>query len=158
MERSKKAFQGLFQKRSLKKQIDRDESGQGKVCKLCPNSIVKDKFKVMVKGHKIEIEDSLLCFSCAEKHLNKYSTFCASCEKPIIPGTKVAEAWIGAKYAFTHLTFNCCLAGALYCGEWGEGRIITLHELNPDKYPPGTSSAIAHAINAKQTVVENIVK
>jgi hypothetical protein len=95
-----------------------------------------------------------ICPKCAEEWLRKVSNVCAKCGDPILPGTSVARAWEGAKYPYTHLTFDCCEAGVLYCGVWGEGRLITLHELDSEKYPKGTASVMQHVAKTGETVCE----
>lgn len=81
-------------------------------------------------------------------------TYCAACGRPIFPGMPVGQAWEEAQFPYTHLTFECCDAGALYCGRWGEGRLITLHELDPKKYPPDTTSLADHALKTGGIVIE----
>ena len=102
---------------------------------ICAHDKTKRNIKVKVLGIECEFEKLPMCPTCTEQYLNKFSTFCASCKWPIFPGRPVGQAWHGAPYPFTHLTFRCCDTGGLYCGQWGEGRLISLHELNPEKYP-----------------------
>ena len=85
-----------------------------------------------------------------------YATTCASCKQPIYPGTPVGQAWMGAPHPFTHLTFECCESGGLYCGVWGGGRLKTLHEIHPEKYPEGTANVTQHILTSGRTVVVNI--
>ncbi|MDB5224818.1 MAG: hypothetical protein JWO43_440 [Candidatus Adlerbacteria bacterium] len=60
----------------------------------------------------------------------KGSTTCAHCLRPIVPGTPVAHAWIGAPHPYTHATFACDESGgAMYAGIWGEYKLHGLHEL-----------------------------
>ncbi len=84
------------------------------------------------------------------------NTFCASCKRLITPGMPVGQAWSGAPYPFTHMTFECCESGGLYCGQWGEGRLRTLHEIDPENYPEGTATVVGHILNTGNTVVMNI--
>jgi hypothetical protein len=123
---------------------------------VCAHGKTKHNFKVMVLGIECEFKKSPMCPPCTEQYLNKVSTLCASCKRPIFPGTPVGQVWHGAPHSFTHLTFECCDTGGLYCGQWGEGRLLTLHELNPEKYPAGTSSVIDHAVNTRGMVIENV--
>lgn len=91
----------------------------------CPHRKRKN-FVIWVKGTKCKFRSSPLCPSCTEEYLNKYSTICAKCGKPIFPGTPVAVAsWEGALYPYTHMTFDCGEPAA-YCGTWGEGKLIGL--------------------------------
>lgn len=111
---------------------------------------------IVVRGQKIECGPSAeICPQCTEAWLEKASTTCAKCGGPIVPGAAVGQAWIGAKYPYTHLTFDCCDTGAYYCGVWGSGRLITLHELDPEKYPPGTGSVLSHAAKTGKSVIES---
>ena len=71
-----------------------------------------------------------MCLECTEKYFNAYSTVCALCKKPILPGMDVARAWEGAFYSLTHATVECCGNEDLVCGRLGEGRLMTLSELS----------------------------
>jgi hypothetical protein len=119
---------------------------------VCEHGTVKGGFQVVVFGIEFELEESPLCPKCAEEYLNKFSTLCASCGLPIFPGTPVAQAWIDAPHPYIHLSFSCGYCGGLYCGQWGEGCLITLHELNPKKYPFGTSSVAGYIFNTNGAV------
>lgn len=101
---------------------------------------------VEVHGMKVGVEVAEICSGCIEKFLNRYSTRCASCNGPILPGMPVGQAWTGAKHPHTHMSFDCTESGGLYCGRWGQGRLITLHELEPDTFAPGTSHVMAHVL------------
>lgn len=122
----------------------------------CTHGNTKHNLKVTVLGVECEFWESPMCPTCTEQYLNKFSTLCASCKRPIFPETPVGQAWHGAPHPFTHLTFRCCDTGALYCGRWDEGRLIMLHELNPEKYPAGTSSVLGRAFKTGGMVIENV--
>jgi hypothetical protein len=122
----------------------------------CTHGKTRHNLKVTVLGVECEFSNSPMCSSCTEQYLNRFSTLCASCERPIFPGTPVGQAWSGAPRPFTHLTSECCESGALYCGRWDEGHLITLHELSPAKYPAGTPSVVGHAFNTGDIVIENV--
>mgnify|MGYP001560526627 FL=1 len=111
---------------------------------------------VEVHGVKIGVEVAEICPACIEKYLNRYSTRCASCNGPILPGMPVGQAWKGAPYPHTHMAFDCTESGGLYCGRWGKGRLITLHELKPDEFPPGTPSVMAHVFKTGKPYGGNI--
>lgn len=91
-------------------------------CPLCYHPKRPGSFKVMVFGREYDLFSSY-CLECTEKFLNKYSTLCAVCGKPIFPGESVARAAVGAPYPFTHLSEKCCPSGGLYCGHWGKGKL-----------------------------------
>ncbi len=123
----------------------------------CVHGKTRRAFKVTVLGVECQLEKSLMCPVCTERYLNEFSTLCASCERPIFPGTPVGKAgWEGATHPFIHLTKGCCDTMALYCGRWGGGNLITLHELDPEKYLAGTSSVAEHAFKSHRGVIENV--
>ena len=123
----------------------------------CVHGKTKHSFEVTVLGTKCKLEKSLMCPICTERHLNTFSTLCASCERPIFPGTHVGMAvQDGTAYPYVHLTRKCCGTTALYCGQWGGGNLITLHELDPEKYLVGTPSVASHALKSRRGVVENV--
>ncbi len=98
---------------------------------------------VAVRGTVVAARHERLCAACLSAWLERYSTTCASCGGPILPGEPVGQAWVGARHPHTHLTTDCCETGGLYCGRWGQGRLVTLHELEPEAYPAGTPSVVA---------------
>ena len=122
----------------------------------CPHGGTEHGLRVTVLGVKCTLTRSPMCLYCTETYLNRYSTLCASCGRPIFPGTAVGRAWINTPYLYTHLTLECCETAAFYCGRWEEGWLKTLHELNPEKYPEGTASVLDHAANTRGVVVENV--
>jgi hypothetical protein len=89
--------------------------------------------KVTVLGIECSVASSDCSKLCAEEYLNKFSTLCAECEEPILPGDPVGQAWEDASHPYTHM--RCAQSAALFCGKWGEGRLISLHEMNPARYP-----------------------
>ncbi len=94
---------------------------------------------------------SPLCTACLQAWLERHSTRCASCDGPICPGMPVAQAWIGAPHPYTHMNFICTETAGLWCGRWGRGRLITLHETEPGTYASGTANAMAHELKAAGT-------
>lgn len=86
------------------------------------------KFTVMVHGTSCEFESSQICAGCLEAYLNVVSTICASCLKPILPGTPIGAAWIDAPHPHTHDTAKCGQPG-FSNGIWGEGRHLKLGEV-----------------------------
>lgn len=82
------------------------------------------------------------CLEAFREHLEAICTVCASCGELIYPGDPVGQAWDGAPHPYTHLTFECCETAAFYCGVWGKGELVSLHELDPDKYPEGTKNIL----------------
>lgn len=114
------------------------------------------EIEVTVLGVVCNIPEPPMCASCAERYLNQACTLCASCGNPIFPGNPVGQAWQGAPHPYTHLTFDCCATGALYCGRWGEGKLITLHELEPDKYPDGSSSVMNVVLETGKPITQTL--
>lgn len=113
-------------------------------------------FKVTVQGVKCELSEATLCKACAEPYLNKACTLCASCGRPIFPGEPVGVAWDGATHPYTHLTFKCCASGGLYCGRWGEGRLVSLHDIDPERYPTGTGSIVGMVFSTGKEAIVNV--
>lgn len=107
--------------------IDPKKDGFCEHC-FCEHDSKPHDFDVVVLGSICRINSSTMCETCTSKYLNRFSTICASCKRPIFPGTHVARSKV-AEHEFTHLSFDCCQSGALYCGKW-VGRLITLDELN----------------------------
>lgn len=103
---------------------------------VCNHTPLNEWAIIGIFGQVCEVEKSSMCFSCTEKYFNTFSTICAACGIYITPNSLVAQAWDGSKYPFTHLDSGCCdnLVN-LFCGKWGEGRLITLHEINPEDFP-----------------------
>lgn len=91
-------------------------------CPICHRRKSPTNFKVMVSGVEYDLY-STYCPECTTDFLNKYSTICAVCGRPILPGEGVARSTIGASQPFIHLTFDCCPSGGLYCGHWGKGKL-----------------------------------
>lgn len=121
----------------------------------CPHAKPDKAFAVNIGGRKFQIRPDSICPDCVQPYFNSVGTTCAACLGMILPGEPVAKAWVGAKYPYTCMGWDCCESGVLYCGQWGEGKLITLHELDPEKYPAGTSSVVSHVMNSGQVVTEN---
>ena len=111
---------------------------------------------VEVMGVKVAIEAAPICPDCIEEYLNRHSTRCASCRQPILPGMPVGQAWDGAPFPHTHMAFDCTESGGLYCGRWGQGKLITLHQLDPAQFPPGTPNLMTHVMRTgKPTIIQS---
>ncbi len=120
----------------------------------CEHGPENKPFELIILGSVQQFYKSPLCIACTRAYMDKYATYCAYCDKPILPGMKVGITGEGDKYPFAHL--NCCDSLAFFCGEWGEGRLVTLHELAPDKYPEGTGSVLFHTLDTGQTSIVNV--
>src|SRR3989338_1127048 len=116
----------------------------------CVHGGDRHDFCATVLGVECKLVNPPKCQTCAEEYLNKFSTLCHSCKRPIFPGERVALS--GSQPTYTHVEEG---AGGLYCGQWGEGQLITLHELNPAKYPEGTSCMAVHAFTSGEAVIES---
>ncbi len=154
---------GWLTKQYSHQPIVEENKGQARVEKpsavgpTCPHGKTEGTLEIIILGVKCNlITGSPMCPVCTEQYLNKFSTLCAACGRPIFPGDPVGLAWDGAPHPFTHLYYHCCDSGGLYCGVWGEGRLITLHELKPEKYPPGTASIVSHILQTKRPAIENV--
>lgn len=97
-------------------------------------------YDVLVLGEVVKVGHPELCRECIEKSLNEFSTKCDACGCVIMPGMAVAVSCqkkeFSKGYPYTCMGWDCCI-GLAYCGVWGMGRLVTLHELNPDKYAAG---------------------
>lgn len=146
-------FRRLFGKRREIEEVLSAKENASK--RACNHGGPRRNLKMTILDVECEIEKSGMCGACTETYLNTVCTLCASCGRPIFPGDPVGQAWVDAPHPHTHLTFDCCDTGGLYCGQWGEGRLITLHELDPKKYPAGASSMMDAAMQTGKPVVQN---
>ncbi|MBU0624975.1 hypothetical protein KKF05_01390 [Patescibacteria group bacterium] len=78
-----------------------------------------------------------LCRDCFIAYLIRYATSCTVCNGHILPGDPVAEIPIANQLCLAHRTKHCARYVDRYCGIWGQGRLISLHELMPDIIPAG---------------------
>lgn len=95
---------------------------------------------MVIQGKEYLLRESPLCHACTEKYLNEASTVCATCGGPIVPDDLVAISDIHSPFPYTHATAECSDDPGLWCGKWGVGTLIALHELNPEEFPEGTPS------------------
>ena len=108
---------------------------------------------VLMRTTTIVMPDSIpLCRKCFTAYLNKYSTLCGACGELIFPGEHVAERPVkGNPNAIVHRVKKCCLYEDNWCGTWGQGRLISLHELQPELFPEGSRRAnVLKAIHGDQ--------
>ena len=124
----------------------------------------KDDYEVTVLGQPVTVGHPDLCKECIEKSLNVFATRCDCCGEPILPGMPVAVSCQKPEYSkgfpYTCMGWDCCVCGIAYCGVWGMGRLVTLNELNPEKYAPGCSNLASAVINGPpgEVVVVNDFK
>ncbi len=85
---------------------------------VCEHGPAETPFKIVVLGVECEFARSLWCPLCLQEYLNKFSTLCVYCGKPIFPREPVEGA--GNGYAHIH----CGNTAAAYVGTWGEGELI----------------------------------
>jgi len=113
----------------------------------CTHPKAAKPFTITVKGCRITLKNAPFCPECSATYLDSVATVCGACKTPILPDMPVALNGCKnqKKHPYTHLNRNCCPSGGLYCGTWGEGELMTLHELDPKKFPAGSAS-IAHAV------------
>ncbi|MFH1047699.1 MAG: hypothetical protein V1738_05325 [Patescibacteria group bacterium] len=101
---------------------------------------------LIVREQKVELimpVDIPLCSKCFAEYLSKYSTTCGKCGGIILPGEKVAERpFENNPRTLVHLSVECSLYGDNWCGIWGQGRLVSLHELYPQLFPAGTRRAV----------------
>ncbi len=122
----------------------------------CSHGVTEMEVEYIVLGRPLSLMSSPMCNACTTQYLNRFCTLCATCLEPILPATAVGLAWQGAQHRFTHLTFGCCETAGLYCGFWGEGRLFSLHEINPQKYAKGATTAIGQAFSSGSVVSDVI--
>jgi hypothetical protein len=100
----------------------------------CGHPGPRSNLKIQVFGHEVTVKQSPLCASCTEKRIVECSTHCAGCDFPILPGMRVAAAWVGAPHPLTHMSEECG-DPHFYDGIWGAGVQIGLAELHPGCIP-----------------------
>jgi hypothetical protein len=112
----------------------------------CGNKLIFDDFTITVRGVEFMMGSNKLCPACVQKDCEDNGTTCAICGGPIVPGMQVGVAPNSSPhdFSFTHMRQGCSPGVFTICGRWGRGRLITLHELNPEKFPEGTITP-AHA-------------
>lgn len=119
---------------------------------LCPHPCSRGRIKIQVLGHEMEMH-SRMCPACSEVYLNKHATLCGTCEEPICPGMSVGKAEVGSSYPYAHLTPECSDSAANWCGYWGEGRLVTLHEIDPKSFPvPGVTTPVDILMSPKDEI------
>jgi hypothetical protein len=146
----------FWRERSYATSADTTTAAEGEAFPDCTHGAVTTLTTIKVLGHDLEFAEMPMCVACSTDYLNKVSTLCGVCEEPIIPGMRVGIAHDGAKHPYTHLNMGCCVSGALFCGAWGEGRLVSLHELNPEQFPDDTSCVAEHALKTGGPVVVNL--
>lgn len=96
---------------------------------ICPHGKSVASFQVIMNNdQKVEVDSSPFCPQCTADYFNKYSTTCAVCKEPIVPSMPVAMAPDGLEFPYVHLLDKCCEDKDLFCGRWGEGELVPLHE------------------------------
>lgn len=123
-----------------------DERDDPPVCSHEPH---RGYARVNVHGHEVDVrppDGSGICLTCFQKWLDRHATTCAVCGEPILPGSSVAERSPFDDPPFVHMRPMCCRYPSKYCGKWGAGRLISLHEMHPDHIPPGTRTLADHAM------------
>ncbi|MEA3249435.1 MAG: hypothetical protein U9Q03_03695 [Patescibacteria group bacterium] len=104
---------------------------------------------VTVSGFETTViipDDVKCCKECFESWLNLHATTCSVCGEPILTFKSVAEISPFSNPPFAHMRPMCCRYPSKYCGMWGPGRLISLHELHPDQISPGTRTIADHAM------------
>ena len=124
----------------------------------CTHPPLTEQAVISVRGTEVGVlrPGSPICAECMSAWLDRHGTTCATCDGPICPGMPVGQAWNGAPHPHTHMNFECTESGGLWCGRWGKGRLITLHEIDPATYGPGTASAMAHVLKTGKPSSDDI--
>jgi hypothetical protein len=93
---------------------------------------------IMLYVERVAVGDDIpACSECVSAFLLEHGIACAACKKLLFPGDDVAiaEAGSAVQTAYEHLRLGCCDDVSRYCGVWGKGRLISLHELYPGAFP-----------------------
>jgi len=106
-----------------------------------PHHITIDEYPITVSG-------SALCKACSQKKLQQWRTVCHRCKHPILTGEAVAHS--GNEHRpYNHLDCSGFHAALMYCGIWGEGRLLTLDECFPGKGHPKVEHNLAEEMFGK---------
>ena len=118
--------------KSLKSYFSKDKPED--LCK-CGKKKIRSKTPIQIRGVTYTFTTSPKCRECTEVYLNKYSTECAVCGDPIIPGEAVGVSG-KPDLPYVHMTFDCTDTGGQLCGRWGEGKLEPLFGDNQDGTQP----------------------
>jgi hypothetical protein len=143
---------GIFRKRQEEKKPPVKTEYKSESGFHCPHEPITEPFDVEVLGVLCSFNDSPFCLECTREYLNKFSTLCGTCRRSIFPHTAVGRSK-NPDFLYAHLTFGCCDTGGDLIGEWSEGKLITLHELHPEKYPPGEQSIVEQMLGGPAKVM-----
>lgn len=109
----------------------------------CTHGNEPGPFVIEVLGFDLELKHSSICRNCTRTYLNENSRFCIACERPIFPNSEV-----GRTECETILHLECCPSKSCFCGIWDDGRLKTLHELQPNLFAKGTGTVAEHQLIA----------
>ncbi len=121
----------------------------------CSHENRPGKHTVTIFGQILQLtvpDNCPLCRDCLVAWLVKYSTTCACCGGLILPYEKVAERPVeGNPFGLVHYSKRCAYYADNWCGVWGQGRLISIHELHPQIFPEGIRRAegLYHALNGR---------
>lgn len=90
---------------------------------LCGHERARRSFKILVRHTIITVDRTPYCPACTCNYLERFSTLCAVCLQPILPGESVARGPSTATHPYTHIGKRCCDSLALHCGTWNEGAL-----------------------------------
>lgn len=93
----------------------------------CGSPVINSPTSLTVLEHTVKLDRSPFCFVCTAAYMNRHSTVCNTCREPICVGQQVAQAAAGSEFPYTHHTSPCSLYAGLWCGTWGEGKLIGLN-------------------------------
>ncbi|MFC1638786.1 hypothetical protein ACFL26_00765 [Patescibacteria group bacterium] len=102
--------------------------------------------KAFGRSVELEVPPTLkLCHDCFVKWLERYGRVCDVCGGIIMPGEEVAQPTVHpGSDCFVHAHPFCCPNPLLICGRWGMGRLVSLHEIDPKLFEPGTMTLADH--------------
>jgi hypothetical protein len=97
---------------------------------------------------RVDLDDDIpACADCISALLVNNGTVCASCDYRILPGDDVAAIKPGA---YAHLRTGCCDDLSRYCGVWGQGKLLSLHDMYPTAFPGGSGHTLDRQIFARR--------
>ncbi len=88
---------------------------------VCPHGPSEEPLTVIVLGVECRFAKSPYCQTCTATYLNRYSTLCGLCNRPIFPGDPIE---VSGRRDGEYVHSRCGDCAAAYAGHWGEGKLI----------------------------------
>lgn len=97
----------------------------------CGRPAISSRTRVVIRGETFTFTQSRLCKTCTQQYMEEFSTTCGSCGETILVGDPVGAAPDDAPFPYTHLCSDCSPFPGLFCGHWGEGKLVPLSKEKP---------------------------